>query len=109
MFSQVQSWWQSHSATDIAWLAIGLTGQALFSVRWIAQWVASEKKRESTVPEMFWYLSFFGGVMVLAYGIYKVDPVIILGQFGLIIYARNLLFIRRNREAAAARAEPPRS
>lgn len=98
MLENMQSWWASHSTTDIVWLAIGLIGQAMFSLRWITQWWASEKSKMTVVPESFWYMSFFGGLMVLAYGIYKIDPVIILGQFGLFIYARNLLFIMRARQ-----------
>ncbi len=99
------AWWQNHSNTDIAWLAIGLAGQSLFSIRWIAQWLASEKTGSSVVPELFWYLSFAGGVMVLAYGIYNLDPVIVLGQFGLLVYARNLYLIWTSNKAVAAPAE----
>jgi lipid-A-disaccharide synthase-like uncharacterized protein len=98
VLENIQNWWASHSPTDIVWLTIGLIGQAMFSVRWIAQWIASEKMKQSTVPESFWYLSFTGGLMVLCYGIYKIDPVIILGQFGLFIYARNLLFIMKSKQ-----------
>lgn len=102
MLENIQSWWASHTTTDIVWLTIGLTGQAMFSLRWITQWLISEKHKKTVVPESFWYMSFFGGLMVLAYGIYKIDPVIILGQFGLFIYARNLLFIMRSKQNAAA-------
>lgn len=98
MLENVQNWWASHTVTDLVWLAIGLTGQAMFSLRWIAQWLMSEKAKRTVVPEMFWYMSFFGGLLVLSYGIYKIDPVIILGQFGLFIYARNLLFIMRAKQ-----------
>ncbi len=99
------SWWQSHSTTDIIWLSIGLAGQAMFSIRWIAQWLASEKSGASVMPELFWYLSFAGGAMVLAYGIYKVDPVIILGQFGLLVYARNLYLLWKPKFGVPAAAE----
>lgn len=66
----------------------------MFSMRFIIQWVASEKARASIIPEVFWYFSFSGGVLLLAYAIYRVDPVFILGQAtGLAIYSRNIYFI----------------
>ena len=101
MLENLQTWWANHSTTDIVWLSVGLLGQLMFSLRWITQWWVSEKQKQTVVPESFWYMSFFGGLMVLAYGIYKIDPVIILGQFGLFIYARNLLFILRAKQQNA--------
>ncbi|MCX8507435.1 MAG: lipid-A-disaccharide synthase N-terminal domain-containing protein, partial [Rhodobacteraceae bacterium] len=62
------------------------------------QWLASERAGRSVVPVAFWYFSIFGGLVVLAYGIHKVDPVIILGQLpGVLIYSRNLWLIYRDR------------
>ena len=79
------------------WLAIGLLGQALFSARFLVQWIASERRKQSVVPVQFWYFSVGGGLMLLAYAIYRLDPVFILGQgAGLLVYARNLYFIRRS-------------
>lgn len=86
-------WWNTMSALDMIWLGIGMFGQLMFTARWFIQWIASEKAKKSIVPETFWYFSFFGGLLVLAYGFYKIDPVIILGQFGVFIYARNLWFL----------------
>ena len=66
----------------------------MFSMRFIVQWVATEKARASIIPETFWYFSFAGGSMLLAYAIYRSDPVFIVGQAaGLVIYARNIYFI----------------
>lgn len=80
------------------WLVIGFTGQALFSARFLVQWIASERARRSVVPLAFWYFSLIGGVTLLAYAIYKRDPVFILGQAtGTFIYLRNLFFIRKGR------------
>ncbi|MGQ0671934.1 MAG: lipid-A-disaccharide synthase N-terminal domain-containing protein [Hyphomicrobium sp.] len=101
MNEALQTWWSTLAARDAVWLTIGLVGQGLFSARWLVQWVASEKSRRSTMPEVFWYLSFLGGLLVLSYGIHKLDPVIILGQFGVLIYARNLFFIRKDRPSDA--------
>jgi lipid-A-disaccharide synthase-like uncharacterized protein len=90
-------WWAAIAVRDAAWLCVGLTGQAMFSARWIVQWLVSERTGRSIMPEVFWYLSFVGGLLVLSYGIHRLDPVIILGQFGVLIYARNLFFIRKKR------------
>ena len=82
--------------TEHVWLGFGLLGQAFFSARFLVQWIASERRKQSVVPVQFWYLSFAGGLMLLAYAIYRKDPVFIIGQgAGLIVYARNLYFIRR--------------
>jgi lipid-A-disaccharide synthase-like uncharacterized protein len=82
---------------DRYWLALGLLGQALFSGRFLVQWIASERRRTSVVPRAFWYLSIAGGATLLGYAIYKRDPVFILGQgAGLLIYARNLWFTYRS-------------
>ena len=82
--------------TEQVWLAIGLLGQALFSARFFVQWIASERRRRSVVPRAFWYFSMGGGITLLAYAIYRRDPVFILGQgAGLFVYARNLWFIHR--------------
>jgi lipid-A-disaccharide synthase-like uncharacterized protein len=78
------------------WLGVGLLGQALFSARFLVQWIASERLKQSVVPVHFWYLSMGGGLTLLAYAIYRLDPVFILGQgTGLFVYARNLYFIHR--------------
>jgi lipid-A-disaccharide synthase-like uncharacterized protein len=79
---------------DHLWLAIGFFGQGMFFMRFLVQWLASEKKKESVMPVAFWYFSIFGGAITLAYAIHKMDPVFIVGQAtGLLIYARNLSFI----------------
>lgn len=82
------------------WLAVGFLGQAMFSARFLVQWIKSEKAKKSVFPIAFWYFSIAGGVTLLAYAVYRKDPVFILGQFsGLLIYFRNLYFVfyeRRN-------------
>jgi len=87
-------------SNETIWLIIGLTGQALFSMRFLVQWLKSEKQKKSIIPLEFWYFSIAGGVTLLSYALYKQDPVFIIGQVtGLLIYARNLWFIAREREA----------
>jgi lipid-A-disaccharide synthase-like uncharacterized protein len=81
-----------------AWMALGFLGQALFSARFLVQWIASERRRQSVVPVYFWYLSVAGGVILLGYAIHRRDPVFIIGQAsGLVVYARNLYLIARHR------------
>jgi len=83
--------------TDQVWLTIGLLGQAFFSARFLVQWIASERRKRSVVPLAFWYFSVGGGLTLLAYAIYRRDPVFILGQSaGLLVYARNLWLIYRS-------------
>jgi lipid-A-disaccharide synthase-like uncharacterized protein len=75
-------------------LGIGFFGQGLFFMRWVVQWISSEKKKKSEIPILFWYFSLIGGLITLIYAIYRVDPVFILAQsFGLIVYLRNIYFI----------------
>jgi lipid-A-disaccharide synthase-like uncharacterized protein len=82
--------------TEHVWLGFGLLGQAFFSARFLVQWIASERRKESVVPPQFWYFSVGGGLILLAYALYRQDPVFVLGQgAGLFVYARNLYFIRR--------------
>ena len=80
------------------WIGIGLLGQAMFSARFLIQWLASERVKQSIVPDLFWYFSLSGGLILLTYAIHKKDPVFILGQgTGILIYSRNLYFIYRQR------------
>jgi lipid-A-disaccharide synthase-like uncharacterized protein len=96
-------WWASVSTTELIWLGVGFTAQFMFSLRFLVQWVASERARASIVPEAFWYFSFAGGAMLLVYAIYRMDPVFMLGQgMGLIIYSRNIYFIRRAKREGTA-------
>lgn len=89
-----------------AWLLVGFGGQALFTMRFLVQWLHSERMRRSIVPEAFWYFSLLGGLTLLVYAIHRRDPVFITGQAaGLVIYLRNIHFIRKERRASGAAAE----
>ncbi|MFI4988726.1 MAG: lipid-A-disaccharide synthase N-terminal domain-containing protein [Alphaproteobacteria bacterium] len=84
------------------WIGIGFFGQAMFGMRFIVQWLASEREGKSVIPLSFWYLSIAGAAIVLVYAIYRLDPVFIVGQAGgFLIYIRNLYLIRRERSTAA--------
>ena len=83
------------------WLIIGFLGQAFFFMRFVVQWIASERARKSIIPHAFWFFSIGGGVVLLVYAIYREDPVFIAGQAaGLFIYLRNIVFIRREKREA---------
>ena len=76
------------------WLVLGFFAQFLFSMRFIVQWIASERQKKSVVPVQFWYFSIGGSLLLLIYAIHRKDPVFILGQsMGLFIYFRNLMLI----------------
>ena len=81
---------------ETLWISIGFIGQALFSGRFIVQWLKSEREKKSVFPITFWYFSIAGGIILAAYAIYRKDPVFIVGQLtGLLIYFRNLYFVLR--------------
>lgn len=83
------------------WLGVGLIGQALFFMRFLVQWIASEYSRRSVLPRAFWYFSILGGVTLLAYAVHQRDIVFIIGQgTGLLIYGRNIALSRRPAERA---------
>ena len=85
-------------SNETMWLIIGFSGQALFSARFLVQWLYSERHKRSLIPQAFWYFSMLGSMTLLTYAIYRQDPVFILGQSaGLFIYTRNLQLLARER------------
>ncbi len=91
-------YFENLSQIEVIFLTIGFLGQGLFASRFVFQWIYSEKKGESYIPLIFWYLSIFGGVGLLTYAIFRKDPVIISGQlFGIFIYLRNLILIYKKK------------
>ncbi len=90
----MHDWWMNIPTRELVWLALGMTAQLMFTLRFVVQWIATERARRSIVPETFWYFSFAGGAMLLVYAIYRRDPVFIVGQAsGLFIYSRNIYFL----------------
>lgn len=84
----------SGDPTLAVWTIIGFLGQFVFGMRFVVQWIATEKAKKSVIPLAFWYLSLLGTLILLAYSIYKRDAVFIAGfSLNLIIYLRNLYFI----------------
>jgi len=84
-------------------ILIGYAAQGLFSMRFVVQWIASERAGRSVVPTTFWVFSIGGGLMLLGYAVYRRDPVFIIGQaFGVFVYLRNLQFVLRHGGQGAA-------
>lgn len=94
MLGGLTQWWAETPVSELVWIGIGLFAQAMFSMRFLIQWIATERARASIVPETFWYFSFAGGLLLLSYAIYRMDPVFMIGQAtGIVIYSRNIYFI----------------
>ena len=89
------TWLNSHLTL---WVLIGLFGQFMFMMRFVYQWIASERAKKSIMPEAFWYFSLGGGIIVFCYALHQQDIVFILGQgLGVFIYLRNIYFIWSHR------------
>lgn len=105
VFNTIAGWMHSVFVQQFdGWVMLGFAAQILFTMRFVVQWVASERARRSVVPASFWTFSILGGALLLVYAVYRKDPVFIAGQGGgLFIYLRNVWFIRRERRVNAAR------
>lgn len=97
MIESVISWWDRLTGIE-AWLLIfGLVAQSMFFMRFLVQWIVSEKAKRSVIPSLFWYFSLAGSTLMFCYGILREDAVIIAGQaLGYVIYTRNIYYIRRD-------------
>ena len=81
------------------WIIIGFIGQAIFASRFLIQWIVSERASKSIIPNIFWWISILGSIILLSYAIHKEDPVFIAGQScGFLIYARNLYLIKKGKK-----------
>lgn len=100
--AKLGQWWTEISGVEMAWILFGFIAQSMYFMRFLLQWIASERVRRSIIPETFWYFSFAGGLMLFIYASHRADPVIMLGQFfGLFIYARNICLIWLNKRLAS--------
>lgn len=106
IFAHIGAWFHSVFVQQFdLWVIFGFVAQFLFMMRFLVQWLASERARRSVVPASFWVFSILGGTLLLIYAISRKDPVFIAGQAaGLFIYFRNVWFIRHERRHAAAAA-----
>jgi lipid-A-disaccharide synthase-like uncharacterized protein len=87
------------------WVILGFAAQGLFTMRFLVQWIASERAGRSVIPLAFWIFSIFGGLLLLVYALYRKDAVFIAGQaFGVFVYLRNLYFVLHERKVTASAA-----
>ncbi|MGE4587190.1 MAG: lipid-A-disaccharide synthase N-terminal domain-containing protein [Mangrovibacterium sp.] len=76
----------------------GVTGQLIFAFRFVYQWIYSEHQGESCLPRNFWLISIGGSLMIFTYAVYRLDPVLMIGQcFGFFVYVRNLILIQKQK------------
>lgn len=103
MFSQLTNWLYVVFVEQFdGWIMLGLIAQAMFTARFVIQWIASERAKKSVIPVAFWFFSIVGGGLLFVYAIKRQDPVFIIGQgMGVFIYARNLWLIANERKAAS--------
>ncbi|MBI3726579.1 lipid-A-disaccharide synthase N-terminal domain-containing protein [bacterium] len=94
--------WNELRANTSWWDVVGYTGQLVFFSRFIVQWIASERRKESVVPVAFWYLSIIGSLICLVYALttFRI-PFIIAYLFNCIPYGRNLVLIWRKQKIDA--------
>ena len=82
------------------WLLFGVAAQLIFAMRFVVQWIASERAGRSVMPVSFWFISLVGGLLTLVYGLVRREPIIIVGQvLAVFIYVRNLMLISRERRS----------
>lgn len=84
-----------NEAIPIWLLTLGIVSQVIFTLRFIYQWLYSEKQKNSTLPFGFWILSLIGSLLILTYAIFRKDPVLFIGHvLGTVIYIRNLIILK---------------
>ncbi len=97
------SWgeWIGMGLTEQVWLCVGLFGQLAFMMRFVIQWITSERRGESVIPVAFWFFSLGGSLILLCYAIHIRSLPFVLGQsFGFIVYIRNLMLIYKKQATA---------
>ena len=103
----IMEWANVSSAWELWLVVFGFAAQALFVCRWVVQWLATERRGESHVPEVFWWISLMGATLLFVYYLLRGEPVGLLGQcIGWTIYSRNLHLIYRKKRAGAAGPDP---
>lgn len=107
LLAQIPGWLHSVFIEQLnAWILLGFIAQGCFTMRFVVQWLASERAGRSVVPIAFWFFSLAGGSLLLVYAIQRQDPVFIVGQgMGLFIYIRNLWLIANERNSARSKTD----
>ena len=87
-----------NDAVSIPLLVWGSAGQVIFTLRFIYQWYYSYRRNESILPKGFWVISLVGCAIIVSYGVFRIDPVLILGQsVGFFTYSRNLVLYKKSK------------
>ena len=95
---------------EAIWMEVGFVGQFIFTGRFVVQWAAFDKKKESVVPVTFWWVSLFGGLTLFTFALHKSDPPFILGQrMVLFVSIRNLMLVSKARRSAAKHEVPTKA
>lgn len=93
--------WIGMSLGERIWLCVGLLGQVAFMMRFVIQWITSERRGESVIPVAFWFFSLGGSLILLSYAIHIRSLPFVLGQsFGFVVYVRNLMLIYKKQATA---------
>lgn len=95
------SWSELISSEEIPlWLLVlGIVSQILFTLRFVYQWIYSENRKHSHLPLGFWLMSLLGSSLILVYGIFRKDPVLIVAHlFGLILYLRSIYLLKNQKD-----------
>lgn len=102
MTTELMHFFKVTTQAELLWVIFGFFAQGMFMMRFLIQWIASERARASVVPVAFWYFSLLGGLTLLAYAMHRHDPVFIFGQaLGTVIYVRNLWLIHAANKPSA--------
>jgi len=105
-YQATQQMTAAEATSNWFWLGVWGAGQALFFARFAIQWLLTEWRRKSVVPPVFWYLSVVAGTLQCASFVQRADWIFAAGTAAtVLIYARNIWFIRAAGEAAAAVVE----
>ncbi len=105
MIDQLLVWAKVDEPWQLWLLLFGLVAQTMFFLRWIVQWLSSERKGKSHMPLSFWWISLVGASMLFVYFLLRREPVGILGQsVGWVVYARNLYLLKNEKQTAEADA-----
>ncbi len=107
VFQELSTWLHQVFVLQFdGWILLGFVAQFFFTMRFLVQWIASEKAKRSVVPIAFWFFSLFGGGLLFVYAVQREDPVFIAGQgLGLIIYIRNLWLIANERKSSMTKVD----
>ncbi len=93
------------------WIVVGAVGQGLFALRFIIQWLATERAGHSHIPPAFWYISLAASILLLASHGSRGEWIFVAGLASTVfVYVRNIVLVHREgrkgpRDASQDRAD----